>query len=269
MNVRSCRYTCFMNCLTCQNPLELTWAGLPDRRRKYCSNECKPKHEPKLQRRTTCAHCQEPIAQTRKAGYPKLYCDRQCANLANAEKAKARRQRTIVCDECGNTFSAAGESRRFCSKDCRYNYGKRQNLEKAKQYFANIYPNGVKQKICRWCHQPMEVSAKRSYSGRLYHPDCSKEAEKARYRMKVVKRQKQLNPQRISHEQVVREYGTDCHICQQPIDLDLPRTSKLGLTVDHLIPLSRGGSDTMDNLRPAHWTCNRRKSDKLMEELSA
>jgi 5-methylcytosine-specific restriction endonuclease McrA len=25
----------------------------------------------------------------------------------------------------------------------------------------------------------------------------------------------------------------------------------------------------MDNLRPAHWTCNRKKSDKLPEELNA
>ena len=209
------------------------------------------------------------MTQTRKAGNPKRYCDRRCATLARQVIVKARRQRILNCLECNAEFRAAGEKRKYCSKECRYEASKKEQADKVKKYFANIYPNGIKHKICRWCSQPMEVSAKRSYSGRLYHPDCSKEAEKARYRMKVVKRQKQLNPQRISHEQVVREYGTDCHICNEPIDLTLPRTSKLGLTVDHLIPLSRGGTDTLDNLRPAHWTCNRRKSDKLMEELSA
>jgi hypothetical protein len=34
-------------------------------------------------------------------------------------------------------------------------------------------------------------------------------------------------------------------------------------TVDHVIPLSRGGSDTLDNLALACFHCNRRKSDKL------
>jgi 5-methylcytosine-specific restriction endonuclease McrA len=111
----------------------------------------------------------------------------------------------------------------------------------------------------------MEVSAKRSYAGRLYHPSCSKEAESARYRIKTVKRQKHTNPYRISHEQVVREYGENCHICQKPIDLELPRTNRYGLTVDHVIPVSKGGTDDLSNLRPAHWICNIIKSDKMPE----
>lgn len=42
--------------------------------------------------------------------------------------------------------------------------------------------------------------------------------------------------------------------------------------IDHVVPLARGGTDTLDNLRPAHHSlpcptcgikCNRVKSDKL------
>jgi 5-methylcytosine-specific restriction endonuclease McrA len=51
--------------------------------------------------------------------------------------------------------------------------------------------------------------------------------------------------------------------------LTLLRTSKMGLTVDHWIPLSKGGSDDMSNLRPAHWICNRRKSNSLPKETNA
>jgi 5-methylcytosine-specific restriction endonuclease McrA len=68
---------------------------------------------------------------------------------------------------------------------------------------------------------------------------------------------------------VMRTYGPNCHICQRPIDPSLPRTSKQGLTVDHVIPLSKGGLDNIENLRPAHWSCNIKKSDKLPEELNA
>lgn len=258
-----------MNCLTCNDPLKPTLVGLPNKRRKYCSAYCRPYGTPKFERPTSCKHCQKSITQNTKAGQPRRYCDRTCASRARQELLKAKRQRQLICVECNKSFKAAGAARKFCSKECRLENAKRHKAEQVKQYFANLYPDGIKTKVCRWCSQPMEVSARKSYAGRLYHPDCSKEAERARYRIKTVRRQTKLNPNRISADQVVREYGDVCHICQDQIDMSLPRTSKMGLTIDHLIALSKGGTDTMENLRPAHWICNRRKSDKPLEEVIA
>jgi len=31
------------------------------------------------------------------------------------------------------------------------------------------------------------------------------------------------------------------------------------LHIDHLVPLAKGGSDTLENVRPAHGICNLRK----------
>ena len=60
---------------------------------------------------------------------------------------------------------------------------------------------------------------------------------------------------------VLELYGTDCHICGEPIDLNAPRQCgkegwEKALHVDHVIPLSKGGPDTIDNVRPAHGQCN-------------
>ena len=68
-----------------------------------------------------------------------------------------------------------------------------------------------------------------------------------------------------SPQQVLDIYGTDCHICDKPIDLNAPRQCgkpgwELGLQIDHLYPLSKGGSDTVDNVRPAHGYCNNIKN---------
>ncbi|WP_283775770.1 HNH endonuclease [Rhizomonospora bruguierae] len=35
----------------------------------------------------------------------------------------------------------------------------------------------------------------------------------------------------------------------------------MSFVVDHIVPLNRGGTDTLDNTQPAHWRCNRQKSD--------
>jgi 5-methylcytosine-specific restriction endonuclease McrA len=239
-------------------------------RRKYCSKECRPKPPLKAEHPTHCLQCQTALPSERKSGQPRKYCGRECKEAATLVRLREKRQRQLSCDECQKEFVAAGQSRRFCSKVCRLENARKTKAEKVRNYFANLYPDGIKTKTCRWCNQPMEVSAKRSYAGRLYHPDCSKEAERARYRIKTVKRQSRLvKPSRLAADEVVRTYGSNCHICNLPIDLSLPRTSKLGLTVDHVIPISKDGPDTIENMRPAHWSCNRKKWDKLPEELNA
>ena len=56
--------------------------------------------------------------------------------------------------------------------------------------------------------------------------------------------------------QVLGRYGSTCWLCGKPIDLTASRRSPLGLTVDHVVPRSKGGTDDITNLRPAHHHCN-------------
>jgi len=42
--------------------------------------------------------------------------------------------------------------------------------------------------------------------------------------------------------------------------------TKTDLTVDHLVPRSRGGRDTWTNTACACYSCNHRKGDRLPEE---
>jgi len=37
--------------------------------------------------------------------------------------------------------------------------------------------------------------------------------------------------------------------------------SKFGWEIDHIRPVSKGGSDRLDNLQPLYWENNRRKGD--------
>jgi len=69
-------------------------------------------------------------------------------------------------------------------------------------------------------------------------------------------------------QEILDYYGTDCHICKKPVNLTAPRSNgkpgwELGLHLDHVIPISKGGSDLINNIRPSHGKCNLRKSDKV------
>lgn len=59
---------------------------------------------------------------------------------------------------------------------------------------------------------------------------------------------------------------TVCGICGKPVDFTLKYPHPLSPCIDHIIPVAKGGHPSdIDNLQLAHWTCNRQKSDKLVE----
>ena len=107
-----------------------------------------------------------------------------------------------------------------------------------------------------------------------------------RYEFKKAERQRNLHTYReasrkriakdrgVYHEywtekQLFETYGTNCYLCNKPIDLNAPRKgqgSDLSSWPDHIIPTSRGGENTIRNVRPCHRKCNQAKYNMTYEE---
>lgn len=58
-----------------------------------------------------------------------------------------------------------------------------------------------------------------------------------------------------------------CGICGEPIYKRFKHPHRLSMSVDHKVPLARGGTDVLSNLQLAHLGCNSRKQDRLPGEL--
>lgn len=50
-----------------------------------------------------------------------------------------------------------------------------------------------------------------------------------------------------------------CGICNAKVDFSIKAPNPLAPSVDHIRPVSKGGSDTFDNIQIAHLGCNLRK----------
>jgi len=75
--------------------------------------------------------------------------------------------------------------------------------------------------------------------------------------------------EKYTEAQVLELYGTNCHICGDPIDLSLNRkigseSWEMSLHIDHVIPISKGGPDTLANVKPSHGKCNLKKRANLL-----
>ena len=57
-----------------------------------------------------------------------------------------------------------------------------------------------------------------------------------------------------------------CGICGRPVNFDKVFPDPWSPTVDHIIPISKGGDPaSLENLQLAHLQCNRTKASKLVE----
>lgn len=85
------------------------------------------------------------------------------------------------------------------------------------------------------------------------------------------KRSDRLSGNRGAYEkarEVILKTQTVCGICGKEVDFTFKYPHPLSPTVDHIIPVAKGGHPSdISNLQLAHRCCNRQKSDKLYETI--
>jgi hypothetical protein len=127
-----------------------------------------------------------------------------------------------------------------------------------------------------YCKDP-ELSRQKSREQYAKNPEKSRSYAKKWRKENPEQRRVQEHTRRARENAVYSEpytdadvlalYGSDCHLCGLSIDLEAPRMNhyegwQLGLHIDHVIPISWGGEDTLRNVKPSHGLCNLQKPKK-------
>lgn len=151
-----------------------------------------------------------------------------CADCARARSKKYSRENAIANRERAKTWRLDNPAKSKAAKAANYQKNKAQIRAKWKaEYRANP-----------------EKFMSRKYRRRA--------------------REKNVLHEPYTWRDVIAKWGTDCHLCGKPIDLDAPRWVakqgwENGLHLDHVIRIRDKGADTLDNVKPAHGACNLRK----------
>ena len=59
-----------------------------------------------------------------------------------------------------------------------------------------------------------------------------------------------------------------CGICNQEIVDNGRKYSQCNWNIDHIVPVSKGGEDTLENTQLAHRECNHKKAHQLPDGMS-
>ena len=68
---------------------------------------------------------------------------------------------------------------------------------------------------------------------------------------------------RFTNAEVFDRDGWVCGLCAEPVSRNATYPDPLSASLDHVIPLSRGGSHSLDNVQLAHLACNVSKGARV------
>lgn len=98
---------------------------------------------------------------------------------------------------------------------------------------------------------------------------CVQARRRAHYRAKNSARRGLLPPSRVlTIEELGERDGWRCHLCRRQVNRNLRSPHPRSPTFDHLIPVSRDGTDEPENLALAHRVCNTRRGVRGVVQLA-
>jgi hypothetical protein len=176
---------------------------------------------------------------------------RRCRDCRRADPPRPKPSRTATCKGCGADFlstrsvNAGDRWRLTCSRAC------------ALSVMASAASKPT-QRSCRDCGCTFVGTPLR----KLCAP-CRVLARKDENRRKNNKRRglrpaDSERPARLAY--IAGRDGWRCHLCLGKVDRHLVCPDPLSPSIDHLVPISDGGSDDPENLRLAHFGCNSSRS---------
>lgn len=168
-----------------------------------------------------------------------------------------------TCGICGNTFEATHNAQKYCSNECSL-----ESLKRMQQQWYAKNADRVKKKQreynkqYRATHREQTLEYAKQYRQTLRCKEIKRRSEHKRR----AQRAKTNVGNWTSSEVFERDKGI-CQICKLPVcDVeDAPK--RLRAQYDHIIPLSKGGDDVLDNVQLTHMFCNEHKGAKYMSEI--
>ncbi len=149
-----------------------------------------------------------------------------------------------VCEQCGTRLTK--NQSRFCSKRCdaRADHGTPQR------------------KPCAFCGAMFATSG----TARMCSDKCRIDATKDLAHRRRAK-MRGANAEKFSATEIFERDRWVCQLCGEKTDRKAPASAPFSPSLDHIVPLARGGEHTRRNCQCSHLQCNIRKQGRARGQM--
>lgn len=216
----------------------------------------------------TCPVCGSEDIPKRATGPRATYCSKRCRNRASylvqvaAGNRPSRRDASPkTCAQCSGTFVPSKSARQmYCSKKCSGSAHRNSGTATCAE---------------RDCSKPMRArglcsnhykQARRRAGETSWRDDAGDlEVRRRSLRAKTQRRRAPLSDpdaESIDRDDIGIRDGWRCGLCGDRVRPELAWPDPRSASLDHIVPLSRGGRHARDNVQISHLTCNVAKGNR-------
>jgi hypothetical protein len=292
-----CRRTGFKKydkvCISCRAPFRTARVAS-----RYCSSVCANKDRSSLGA-AFCSVCSEEFEET--------YSGQQCCSLKcaseQARRTRAITQKWFFCQYCGVRFknNSRSSANKYCTRECAFADKKKYSggtihwwFSYCKHCYALFRKSGSGQFCSDECRKKRDSCRARDAAasrhddsprtcaecGHEFCPEYGKKRSKycsfvcLRKRSRRIAKQKRRaiehgsKADNIDPIEIFRRDGWKCHLCGRRTPKRLRGTcDEKAPELDHILPLSKGGDHTVDNVACACRSCNIKKSGSPLGQM--
>ncbi len=258
-----------LTCKKCLPPVPCKDCGkeIPRRtgkggQKRYCGKPCNPPLRKFVGGGCIVIDCQCPARGTHG------YCEKHYARLRRTSSLE-----TVIdtawyhqCQSCGDPTNG----RKFCSQRCRTRHDRGIEMKRQCPTCGTFFRYRGRNSCCS-----SECTALRrrflaiqSWRRRKAKDPAWWERTKDYSRHRCAMRRAFLKDgcEVFATEEIFNRDCWCCRICGIPVDRALEWPASLSASLDHVLPLSKGGRHTRDNVQLAHLRCNLKKNDKVLND---
>lgn len=195
-----------------------------------------------------------------------VYCSVECRKNVYREAAR-KEVSPAICVACRGSYPKRYKNSTTCSRECwSLAYGRRAEklpdatcaLEGCDVTFT---PKSSRQKCCSENHGAIHWNRNSRADGSQQNSPWNERRKAAHHKRRAQKRGTQVEDIRP-----IDIYERDiwlCGLCVTPVDPDCAWPDPMSPSLDHIIPLSKGGTHIHENVQLAHLTCNVSKGNRV------
>lgn len=253
----------------------------------------------KVRYEKVCSYCGRSFEAHNKS---KMYCSRKCRDIAYKTNKGLNVNTNLepyhkTCIICGKQYETYRDNSLCCSPKCTEE-NKKQKAKKYKKihprktkHTQDEYKNIVKAqaeqrklkkelenewiRLSHTVERTCVICGSKFYClDREINKTCSHECSRKYINQRSDKRiSKAIRKDFISLRRLYKRDKGICYLCGEKCDFSSKNISKKGTeycgdlypTIEHVIPISKGGLHSWDNVRLACWKCNTKKADGVIE----
>ncbi|MEU0847725.1 HNH endonuclease [Streptomyces flaveolus] len=177
------------------------------------------------------------------------------------------REYTVTCRHCGREAVVTKRAAQYCSHDCWYeaSHAKHAQVELAWKPIL-VAPRAVRVIVLRplrrrWFSVSCPECSAWFVTDNPNHQYCTLRCSRRAHKAKRRALEREAFVAQVKRRQVYERDQWICQLCRKPVARDEVVPHPKAPTIDHIVPLARGGTHEPVNVQLAHYLCNSIKSD--------